>query len=94
MKRDLCDVIDAMLEVIPAHQGQDSLIKALKSRQKSASYVAPEMQPMWWELTYETLSQYVFSDVGSYRDYNDWVQHLKDANEYWKEDVRKAWVGE
>lgn len=91
MKRDLCDVIDAMLEVIPVHQGQDSLIAALKSRKQSASYAAPEMQPMWWTLTYETLSQYVFEDVD---DYNDWVQYLKNSNQYWKEDLRKIWVGE
>ena len=91
MERNLYEVIDAMLKVIPVHQGQDSLIAALKSRQKSALYAAPEMQPMWWTLTYETLSQYVFGDVD---DYNDWVQYLKNSNQYWKEDLRKIWVGE
>ena len=45
--RNLPDVIDKMLEVIPLEN--NSLIGGLESIQSSALFAAPEIQSFWWQ---------------------------------------------
>jgi hypothetical protein len=77
--RYLPDVIRRIEMVIPPTQME--LLHALRDRKKSASYAAPEMQTMWWNLTYETLCEYVFNE-------DKW------KGNYWQEELRKIWTGE
>lgn len=77
--RRLYDVILKMIDVVPPTQIE--LVHELRSRLSSVRYAAPEVQSMWWDLTYETLCEYVFNEE-------------KWKGNYWQEALRKIWVGE
>ncbi len=53
--RQLTDVIDQMLKVIPPEK--DRLIAILKDLHSSADFASPENQLMWWKETMAALNQ-------------------------------------
>ncbi len=55
--RNLPDVIDAMLVVIP--ETERHLLHSLKSAKQSSYYAPPENQHIWWKETQGILAQMV-----------------------------------
>lgn len=56
--RNLSDVIDQMLEVIPLKKKR--LIYSLKNIKDSQNFCAPEMRQEWWVRCWEILNSEVF----------------------------------
>lgn len=77
--RDLCEVIDRIIEIIP--DSETSTISKLKRVQNDCRYTAPELIPLKWQSVYEILCDYVFDPHTLGKD-------------TWQEKVRKIFVGE
>lgn len=58
--RNLVTVLNEIIEVIPKEN--DEMINHLKHLRESASYSAPEVMYMWWNLVHESLLDYI-SDI-------------------------------
>jgi hypothetical protein len=56
-ERNLSEVIDQMVEVIP--KAEVSFIATLASNKSSADFCAPEMVPFWWREVHTTILDYV-----------------------------------
>ena len=77
--RDLCEVIDRIIEVIP--DSETSTISKLKCVQNDCRYTAPELIPLKWQSVYGILCDYVFDPHTLGKD-------------TWQEKIRKIFVGE
>jgi hypothetical protein len=64
--RNLSDVIDQILEVIPKRRNT-SFIHALKDIQSSVKFAAPEMHSFWWNQCYEILSEETPNPTGGWK---------------------------
>ncbi|MHA2062982.1 MAG: hypothetical protein ACXABY_01230 [Candidatus Thorarchaeota archaeon] len=58
MARELHNVIDQMLLVIPERMSTEGLISRLKDVRQSIFYVAPELHRAWWTEVAKTLHEY------------------------------------
>ena len=67
--RDLDEIIDKMLNVIPS--AEKDLIASLKSTQDSFRYSAPEIARIWWMQTLKILE----NDVGEPTE--DWQKEVQ-----------------
>ena len=76
--RNLCEVIDQMLAVIP--KDKYDLIEALKDHKESAELAPPEMILFHWNEVGDTLYSYVFSDF--YPEIG------------WQSKLEKIWTGD
>ena len=52
--RNLADVIDQMVEVIPANE--ETLIARLNATRQSVLFAAPELESFWWNMCAERLN--------------------------------------
>lgn len=69
--RNIVDVIDQMISVIPPEDGS-SLITELLSVRESAEYSAPELMHLRWQLGAECLAL----ELGDPTNLNDWQQKV------------------
>ena len=76
--RDLCEVIDKMLEVIP--EDQTILREKLFDHYEAVMITPPEMILFRWNEVGDTLFQYIFSDF--YPEIE------------WQSKVEKIWTGD
>ena len=76
--RDLCEVIDQMLEVIPEEEMK--LREALIDHKESIEISPPEMMLIQWNEVGDTLYHYVFSDF---------YPEIK-----WQAQIEKIWTGD
>lgn len=66
--RNLSDVVDQMLEVIPTEN--ESLINRLKAAKQSSLFAAPEMQSVFWNECFTSL----VSEIGE--PVEDWQKKV------------------
>lgn len=71
--RNLLEVIDQMLEVIP--ETEEDLIISLKSNRRSAEFTSPETMSLRWDVTCETLKNEL-PVVDSIDDFNEWQKKV------------------
>lgn len=76
--RNLCEVIDQMLAVIP--EDQTELRASLKNHKQSAEFAPPEMISIHWNNVGDTLYYYVFSNF--YPEIG------------WQEKIERIWTGD
>lgn len=66
--RNLSDVVDKMLEVIPTEN--ESLISRVKAAKQSSLYASPEMQSVFWNECFNAL----VSEIGE--PVEDWQKNV------------------
>lgn len=78
MARELVDVLDKVLAVVPADQ--QALAGALKSVRQSACFAAPEVMRTWWGRAQKVL--------------RDWMEENPDlADAEWVVRSKRIWAG-
>lgn len=85
--RDLCKVIENMLEVIPTTE--TGFIQGLKSCHSSAAFSAPELMGLRWERTVEVMQDYM-PDNSDAHTWEEWQRQVIDAwqgNQDWRKEI-------
>lgn len=77
--RDLCEIIDRMLEVIP--EDQTILREKLESHYESVMLSPPEMILFQWNEVGDTLYQFVFSDFYPEVEWQDKIERIWTGDE-------------